>query len=82
MDDLGTLIKNGNTIWKLQVITFKISKFVIKRDMYTFVNNAYILLSAKLTEQKTKHCPLYYSSKNQIHLEGQLSSKIDQISAR
>ena len=63
MDDLGTLIKNGNTIWKLQVITFKISKFVIKRDMYTFVNNAYILLSAKLTVEK-KHSFLSFFQKS------------------
>ena len=45
MDDLGILIKNG----KLQVI---------KRNMYPFVNNAYILLSVKLTEQK-KNIALY-----------------------
>ena len=45
-----------------------------------FASNVYILLSAKLTEQK--NIAVYRSSKNPILLEGQLNSRIDQISSR
>jgi hypothetical protein len=70
MDDLGILIKKN-----LKAASYNVQNFK------SFVNNAYILLSAKLTEQK-KNITGYRSSKNPIHLVGQLSSKIDQICAR